>query len=287
MFKLNLKTKDKKPLFTIKVYKRYILAFMLIVVLAIVGYAAYFRAYMTLPQAAINVLQPLPYDLSNQKVLVVSPHCDDEVLGTGGLIQKALAEKSTLEVVIGTNCNKRGIGVTREAESIQGLATLGVSSQEVKFWNLPESPDEEGVKANEDKFSILFASELKTFGPTLVILPHPNDTHVDHAMMGRVSGQVLKSTNSQAKVAYYLIHYNFFRYPSPSGLNPDAYLLPPAKLISPSNLWYQLPLSPEEESLKEDAILKYKSQLRLRNPVLSRILLDFVRKNELFMVSSN
>lgn len=46
-------------------------------------------------------------------------------------------------------------------------------------------------------------------------------------------------------------------------------------------------LSNAEEDAKEDAVLKYKSQLKVTNPVLNRVLLDFVRRNELFMVEND
>jgi hypothetical protein len=64
-------------------------------------------------------------------------------------------------------------------------------------------------------------------------------------------------------------------------------LTPPVKLIVAHKSWERFMLSGTEEDAKEEAVLKYKSQLKITNPVLNRVLLDFVRKNELFMVEND
>jgi len=63
-------------------------------------------------------------------------------------------------------------------------------------------------------------------------------------------------------------------------------VLPPARLINFSDRWYKFDLTDDEIEIKEDAISKYKSQLSLKNPILVRVLWDFARKNELFMMET-
>lgn len=62
------------------------------------------------------------------------------------------------------------------------------------------------------------------------------------------------------------------------------YLTPPIRLINHDTRWYTFPLTEEQEEKKESAVLKYKSQLKISNPILHQILLDFIRKNEIFMI---
>jgi LmbE family N-acetylglucosaminyl deacetylase len=278
-------SKDRKPLFTLRIYKRHILAFVLVVAAAIIGYGIYFRAFMVLPQSSINILQELPISLANQKIMIVAPHCDDEVLGAGGLIEKALESGSEVQVAIMTNCNYQKNGATRKAETINALAGLGVKNDKITFLDFPEKDEKSKDNGGEnEQVGNAFKNLFTASEPTLVILPHPDDTHIDHKTAGIEGTRALDDLGSSAQTIYYLIHYNFLKYPSPTGFHPDNYLTPPARLLTLSDQWYKFSLTSNEENLKEDAVLKYKSQLRRTNPIVHRILLDFIRRNELFMI---
>jgi len=275
-------SKKVRPVLTISLRRHHILIIALVIFAAIFGYSLYFKFFMVLPQSSIHLINELPVTLENQKILVFSPHCDDETLGAGGLIHRAIQMKSDVRVVIVTDCNKRKIGATRKNESIDALKVLGLDYQHISFLNFPEevekrNPDE--VKTMQDAIN----REINIFSPTLIVAPHPDDTHVDHRTVGRLVEESIQGKNN-IRIIYYLIHCNFLKFPSPAGLKSDAYLLPPARLVSFSTLWYKLSLTTEEEDLKEEAIFKYKSQLKITNPILERILLGFVRKNELFMI---
>lgn len=240
---------------------------------------------MVLPQSAVNILQELPLSLADQKIMIIAPHCDDEVLGAGGLIEKALKSNSEVRVALMTDCNYQKIGATRKAETVSALSGLGVQKDKIIFLDFPEKDEKSKDNGGENEqvknaFKQLFAD----YKPNLVILPHPDDTHIDHKTAGIEGARALGELGISAKTIYYLIHYNFLKYPSPTGLHPDSYLTPPARLLTLSDQWYKFTLNSEEESQKEDAVLKYKSQLRRTNPIVHRILLDFVRRNELFMI---
>jgi len=284
MMRLFRSTKGRKPLLTIKLYKRHVIAFIIFVIVGFIGYGMYFRAFMTLPQSAINLVEEIPVDLNNQKVLIISPHCDDEVLGSGGLVVRALKSNSEVRVVMVTDCNKRKIGETRRQETITGMKTFGVEADKIKFLNFPEG-EESSRKSESEKKEMYQAlrKEISEYSPTVVILPHPKDTHIDHRASGEAGLRVLKEQKN-IKALFYLVHYNFLKFPAPPGFHPEVNILPPARLISFNERWYKFSLSAEEEDLKEESVLKYKSQLRRSNPVLQRILLEFVRKNELFMI---
>jgi len=101
---------------------------------------------------------PLAEPTAHDRVLIIAPHCDDEVLATGGLIQHALAAGAQLQVVILTNGDgfrsaaqrlagrKRvspaefiGLGLRRQRESLAALALLGVSARQVIFLGYPDA----------------------------------------------------------------------------------------------------------------------------------------------------
>jgi LmbE family N-acetylglucosaminyl deacetylase len=260
--------------------------FIALIVTACLGYASYFRRYMVLPQSAINILQGMPLLDNSSRVLVFAPHCDDETLGAGGLIQQALSLDAAVRVNVVTDCNYHKNGEVRRQESVKATSLLGLKSSDIKFLNFPER-DENITIDSIERSDILKAikGSISDFAPTMVVIPHPNDTHIDHSSIAKIAEEAI-GDNKDVTVAYYLIHYNFLRFPSPSGLRPSDYLLPPAVLINFTDLWYKLPLTQEQEDKKENAIAEYRSQLRATNPVLYRILFDFVRKNELFMIRS-
>jgi len=277
---------DKPPLFILSIYKRHILFLIAVIWIALAGYGAYFRYFMVLPQSSVDLMPKFELSLTEQKILVLAPHCDDETLGVGGLMQRAKEQNSEIKVVIVTDCNKSKIGATRKNESIEALKELGIDRQSLIFWDFPEK--ESSKKKNPQNMSLKQAidQEIESFKPTLIIALHSDDTHIDHKNTGIFTSELVHDKYQKIKIAYYLIHYNFLRYPTPTGLHFDYYLTPPARLVSFSNKWYILDLSQEEEDNKQNAILKYRSQLSLKNPILHEMLLDFVRQNELFMIQN-
>lgn len=278
---------DRKPLFVLRVYKRHIALFIALVVTACLGYASYFRRYMVLPQSAINILQEMPAVDGGLRVLVFAPHCDDETLGAGGLMQQALVAGGSVKVEIVTDCNYHKNGEVRRQETIKATSVLGLKESNIEFLNFQER--DENMKVDSDEGSRIrdaIKSAVDAYKPNIIVLPHPADTHIDHSTIAKIADEAIGDVEN-VKILYYLIHYNFLRYPSPSGLRPSSYLLPPAVLINFTDIWYKLTLTQEQEDKKENAITEYKSQLRTTNPVLYRILFDFVRKNELFMIKES
>ena len=101
-------------------------------------------------------LQALPV-AGVQRLLVIAPHPDDEVLGSGGLIQAALAQGSQVRVVLMTNGDGQiiaplalqkeadprpadyvYIGKERQAESLAALQRVGVPASQVYFLSYPD-----------------------------------------------------------------------------------------------------------------------------------------------------
>ncbi|MHB9144885.1 MAG: PIG-L deacetylase family protein [Symbiobacteriia bacterium] len=102
----------------------------------------------------------LPAELSldpTDTVLVVAPHSDDETLGAGGLIERAVAAGAGVHVVLLTNGDGFTIGAEqeyhrvhttpadyirlaheRQRETLAALESLGVPAQDVTFLGYPD-----------------------------------------------------------------------------------------------------------------------------------------------------
>lgn len=104
-----------------------------------------------------TVISPLPGFTSDDRVLVLAPHPDDEAIGTGGVIQQAISAKVPLQVVLFTNGDHNEwafiiyekhpvltkkefikMGEIRRKESLKGLSTLGLSPQQIVFLGYPD-----------------------------------------------------------------------------------------------------------------------------------------------------
>ncbi len=122
--------------------------------LAWVGTNAYLGRLSSVPTPFV---QELPGTESIQRLLVIAPHCDDEVLAAGGLIREVLQRGGQVRVVIVTNGDGSFSGTIaefrklypsandyvragsiRQQESLNALAALGVASEDVLFLSYPD-----------------------------------------------------------------------------------------------------------------------------------------------------
>jgi LmbE family N-acetylglucosaminyl deacetylase len=137
------------------VFKFIGIAFLaLITLLAVVAVAR----QAVLPRTSIPSSELTPLSLDGVKrILILAPHCDDETLGAGGLIQAAVQRGIEVQVVIATNGdgfrfatsrtfrklapNAKDyihMGETRQQESLAALAKLGVPAENVHFLGYPD-----------------------------------------------------------------------------------------------------------------------------------------------------
>ena len=120
-----------------------------------------------------------------------------------------------------------------------------------------------------------------SFGPTLVVAPHPEDMHPDHCsthiFLSEALDELSKTGRVRPRVLHYLVHYG--QWPlRPSDTDSDV-LLPPREFPPLEGRWATLPLTRQEIDAKRIALLLYHSQVL----VIGRFLLAFARGNELFL----
>src|SRR3979409_162659 len=89
---------------------------------------------MIMPEAEAIPFEP--QDLRGERLLVLAPHPDDEVIGCGGLVALPLRENRPLHVVVATDGAQAGDGTQREAESRAALGLLGAAT--VEFLRFPD-----------------------------------------------------------------------------------------------------------------------------------------------------
>jgi LmbE family N-acetylglucosaminyl deacetylase len=284
-----------------------------------------------LPAPRVSPASFKPLSLSGvHRLLVLAPHCDDETIGSGGLILAAVRTGIQVRVVIATNgdgsrstaigdfhkidpkpADYIRMGVIRQQESLAALKVLGIQASQVSFLSYPDrgtpalwndhwslqdpylspfskdnkSPypltyDPKSVYAGVDYLADL-TSILQSYQPDMIVYPSPEDVHPDHwglSVFTRLAITMLHHATPSFQPAQYtyLVHRN--DYPTVQGYKPDLGLVPPPALYTISKDWYVWYLTPQDVVLKNEAVLKYRSQL----PTLRRLLESFVRTNELF-----
>ena len=138
---------------------------------------------------------------ANDRILFFAPHPDDESLGGGGLVQKAVAAGAQMRFVFVTSGDRnpwpqrvmekrvfldakarRRWGARRRQEALNALAILGLGEPtEAHFLNWPDQgimpllmgADEEALEA--------ICGQIAQWQPTHLITPAAEDTHPDHS----------------------------------------------------------------------------------------------------------
>jgi len=155
----------------------------------------------------------IPYQsqrLYGEKLLVLAPHPDDEVIGCGGLVALHSDDRRSVRVVIATNGaagrsgdqNEGDLVATRERESRAGLSILGVG--DVRFLALPDRQLGEHI----DELIDLLEREILDFHPDLIAVPSPVEIHPDHvalsaALCATLQRGTVGSSIATARIAFY------------------------------------------------------------------------------------
>jgi len=213
--------------------------------------------------AAANALENLLQ--KDARILILAPHPDDECLGTGGLIQQALANGAKIKVIFITNgdnnpwpqryLEKRWFvgfeerqrwGQSRKIEAQNSLQILGGGKVATTFLGLPDA----GILNlwNNDDAGILesLVKEFNVWQPTLLVFPSEFDRHPDHRATHLYGRKALAETSNKYPVLTYLIHRPWLM-----------------KLTQKPKPQIKLELSPVEQDKKLQAILCHKTQMVL------------------------
>lgn len=133
-------------------------------------------------------------DRPSGRVVVISAHPDDEVLGAGGLVTSLAGTATTVAFVTVTDgeASHRGSGAMaadelaqrRSVELLDALTALGHPDPDVTRLRLPDSD----VAAHVPELTDSIARAV--CGADLVVCPAVTDGHIDHATVGLVTRAV-------------------------------------------------------------------------------------------------
>jgi LmbE family N-acetylglucosaminyl deacetylase len=217
----------------------------------------------------------------NQKILVFSPHPDDETIAVGGYIAQAVQVGADVRIALVTDGDFHHNGQVRYTEFKKATEILGVANDNIMFLGFPDGKlDKEQQKTLGDALK----GTIAQYNPDIVICPYPGDDNPDHAAIGKAVEGILKADPHKRTVYEYLVHYEIL-WPRPRQYAPDFHLLPPKKLMTPATNWETFPLSQADENIKSAAVHIYKSQLE--NTWLNGLMLSSIRKNELLVIPAN
>jgi LmbE family N-acetylglucosaminyl deacetylase/glycosyltransferase involved in cell wall biosynthesis len=143
-----------------------------------------------------------PQDLRGERLLILAPHPDDEVIGCGGLAALHLRDGRPVHVVVATDGAQAGDGEQREAESRAALALLGNAT--IEFLRFPDRALE-----NACELDLRLAAILREQKPDLIAVPSPLEIHPDHIALSRAFCDLIARDASLfadlavARVAFY------------------------------------------------------------------------------------
>lgn len=146
---------------------------------------------------------------SAKRILVLSPHPDDESLGCGGTI--AQYTKMGKQVHVGIISKGDAVDVKidnivniRKKEAYKACEFLGVKN--VIFMEFPDTT----LNKHYDEVRQRIRDVIQTYNPDIIFSPSPIDEHDDHVVVSKITFSLLKELCS-FKVAFYEI-YSPIRY---------------------------------------------------------------------------
>ncbi len=136
-------------------------------------------------------------EIRKQRVLVVAPHPDDEVIGVGGnlaLHQRAGSQILTLFVTLDAPAPDGRIVRKGEAERVARL--LGFDH---RFLNFPDGC----ISLHEPAVGHSIAEAIRSFRPEVIYCPFPGDHHRDHQSTSACTGLAVAESGYQGEVCCY------------------------------------------------------------------------------------
>ena len=125
---------------------------------------------------------------SDQKILIIAAHPDDEILGCGGTIKKLVDSNSLVKIMFLTDgvsardtsvCTQQEVEFRKECAK-KACSILGVN--DIQFGKFDDN--------QLDKYSLLeivkeIESNIKTFMPDIIFTHHVGDLNIDHKIVNQ------------------------------------------------------------------------------------------------------
>ncbi|MGM8213369.1 PIG-L deacetylase family protein [Virgibacillus sp. W0430] len=166
--------------------------------------------------------------VGKERILIIAPHADDEVLGCGGLIEKACRLKNKVKVVVVTvgdiqHKHQKNIitGEVRKKELAEAMHYLGCDDFEIIYDDKDSLLDAVPKKELVGQFDKI----IDQFNPTMVFIPLPS-YHQDHEAVNKACISSLRPNKDKkikliALYEYPLIDWQLFKFWHIGGLYLD------------------------------------------------------------------
>ncbi|MGH1519223.1 PIG-L deacetylase family protein [Chryseobacterium sp. JK1] len=123
------------------------------------------------------------------RVIVVAPHADDEIIGCGATIARHIKAGDEVTIVIATNASV-GAPELYSADQVKSTRSEAIAAHQflgIKDTIFLEFPAPALNAYPEFKISLEISEIFKKIKPTHLYLPHPGDIHQDHKAIYRAS----------------------------------------------------------------------------------------------------
>ena len=199
--------------------------------------------------------------MNSDRILVVAPHPDDEVIGAGGLIQRVAARGGDVRVVfvtagennpwpqrimqrkwLITEQDRIAWGAMRRREAIDSLATLGAPEHAPFFLNFADTQIARMAREGDQRLTEMLRDIIRSFQPSLLVSTSAQDFHADHRAVAYFAHHAVRGTGDTApEIVTYVVHGEG----------------------APHRLHFSLQLNERERERKRQAIECHASQLLL------------------------
>jgi LmbE family N-acetylglucosaminyl deacetylase len=147
---------------------------------------------------------------ADERLLIVAPHPDDDVIGCGGTIARASSERGAVNVMYVTDGSASHVGSlaypparlreVREGEARAALQILGVPATQIHFMRESDGLLTRYGTAARD-LATRIAIRIAAVAPTIVFSPWLRDGHSDHVAVSLAVRRAL-ATSSAALYEY-------------------------------------------------------------------------------------
>ena len=185
-----------------------------------------------------------------KKILILSPHADDEILGCGGFISKYSKANYYINVLILTNANKGAPEIyspedVKQIRDESKIANNSIGTKKLLFENLPS------LSLNNHpiyKIANIISKYIADIDPEVVLIPSANDLHDDHKIIFKAAKLSMRSNkkSSLKKILSYEVLSETEWNENEKSFNPN----------------YFVRLNKSDINNKVKAFLKYKSQVK-------------------------
>lgn len=157
-----------------------------------------------------------------ERTLIVAPHPDDDAIGAGGLIQRAVASGARVRIVFATDGDnnpwpqrvmerklvirkrdRSNWGAMRREEALEALARLGVERDAATFLGFPDQQIAALARRGDTRVLDRLRSAIADFQPTLIVCPSCRDLHADHRALAYY---VHRAAGEETPIVTYVIH---------------------------------------------------------------------------------